>query len=100
MDIAIGIIFVCAFYLELLPECSTTFTLIGRDPTGGYSLHQWCCLTHRICLSAQLPGGHDHPRWHTQIPRGHTGAHRGRSGLDLCLPSLAVGASDGLLNWA
>src|SRR5260370_13404781 len=32
MDIGIGIIFVCAFYLEPLPECSTTFTLIGRDP--------------------------------------------------------------------
>jgi hypothetical protein len=58
--------------------------------TGGYSLHQWCCLTHRICLSAQLPGGRDHRRWHTQR------AHRGRSSLDLFLPSLAVRARDGL----
>src|SRR5947207_15682226 len=32
MDIIIDITFVCAFYLELIPEWETTFTLIGRDP--------------------------------------------------------------------
>ena len=32
MDIGIGIIFVCVFYLEPTPECSTTFTLFDREP--------------------------------------------------------------------
>src|SRR2546430_4250175 len=32
MDIIIDIIFVCAFYLELIPEWSTTFTRKDREP--------------------------------------------------------------------
>jgi hypothetical protein len=33
MDIAIAIIFACAFYLELAPEWETTFTRKDREPS-------------------------------------------------------------------
>jgi len=39
MDIIIDITFVCAFYLELIPEWETTFTLIGRDPRKEPDIH-------------------------------------------------------------
>src|SRR5579863_6691068 len=47
MGIAIDIIFVCAFYLELAPEWETTFTRKDREPLG---CHIPLLFVHLTCL--------------------------------------------------